>query len=55
MNDLFSIKGKVAIITGACGVLGGSVAQSFVKSGAKVVAIGTKQEKLDAKVKEFCW
>jgi NAD(P)-dependent dehydrogenase (short-subunit alcohol dehydrogenase family) len=53
MNDLFSIKGKVAVITGACGVLGGSVAQSFVKSGAKVVAIGTKQEKLDAKVKEL--
>ena len=53
MNDLFSIKGKVAIITGACGVLGGSVAQSFVASGAKVVAIGTKQEKLDAKVKEL--
>jgi NAD(P)-dependent dehydrogenase (short-subunit alcohol dehydrogenase family) len=53
MSDLFSISGKVAIITGACGVLGGSVAQSFLKSGAKVVAIGTKQEKLDAKVKEL--
>jgi len=53
MNDLFSIKGKVAVITGVCGVLGGSVAQSFVASGAKVVAIGTKQEKLDAKVKEL--
>jgi len=53
MSDLFSIKGKVAIISGACGVLGGSVALSFVKAGAKVVAIGTKQEKLDAKVKEL--
>jgi len=53
MNELFSIEGKVAIITGACGVLGGSIAQSFVKAGAKVVAIGTKQEKLDAKVKEL--
>lgn len=53
MNELFSIEGKVAIITGACGVLGGSVSQSFVKSGAKVVAIGTKHEKLDAKVKEL--
>ena len=53
MKELFSIEGKVAIITGACGVLGGSVAQSFVKAGARVVAIGTKQEKLDAKVKEL--
>jgi NAD(P)-dependent dehydrogenase (short-subunit alcohol dehydrogenase family) len=52
MNELFSIDGKVAIITGACGVLGGSVAQSFIKAGARVVVIGTKQEKLDAKVKE---
>jgi NAD(P)-dependent dehydrogenase (short-subunit alcohol dehydrogenase family) len=53
MNNQFSIEGKVTIITGACGVLGGSVAQSFVKAGAKVVAIGTKQEKLDMKVKEL--
>jgi len=53
MNEIFSIEGKVAVITGACGVLGGSVAQSFVKAGAKVVAIGTKQEKVDAKVKEL--
>lgn len=53
MNEIFSIDGKVAVITGACGVLGGSVAQSFVKAGAKVVAIGTKQEKVDAKVREL--
>lgn len=53
MNEIFSIEGKVAVITGACGVLGGSVAQSFVNAGAKVVAIGTKQEKVDAKVKEL--
>jgi len=53
MNRQFSIEGKVAIITGACGVLGGSLAQSFVKAGAKVVAIGTKQDKLDIKVKEL--
>ncbi|MEI7503965.1 MAG: SDR family oxidoreductase [Paludibacter sp.] len=53
MNEIFSIKGKVAVITGACGVLGGSLAQSFVNAGAKVVAIGTKQEKVDAKVKEL--
>ena len=53
MDNQFSIEGKVAIITGACGVLGGSVAQSFVNAGAKVVAIGTKQEKLDLKVKEL--
>jgi NAD(P)-dependent dehydrogenase (short-subunit alcohol dehydrogenase family) len=53
MNEQFSIKDKVAIISGACGVLGGSVAKSFLQAGAKVVAIGTNQEKLDARVQEL--
>jgi len=46
--ELFSIKDKVAVITGASGVLGGSVARSFVKAGAKVVALGTKEDKITA-------
>lgn len=46
--DLFSIKNKVAVITGASGVLGGSIARSFVKAGAKVVALGTKEAKIAA-------
>ncbi|KQR94324.1 D-mannonate oxidoreductase [Chryseobacterium sp. Leaf180] len=53
MNEIFSIKDKVAIITGASGVLGGSLAKSFLQAGAKVVALGRNQEKLDASVKEF--
>lgn len=50
MNEMFSIAGKVAVITGAGGVLGGSVARSFVKAGAKVVALDLRQEQLDARV-----
>lgn len=53
MNELFSIEGKVAVISGACGVLGGSIARSFIAAGAKVVAIGTKAEKVEATVKEL--
>ena len=34
MNELFSIAGKVAVITGAGGVLGGNIAQHFVQQGA---------------------
>ena len=47
MNEIFSIQGKVAVISGVCGVLGGSIARSFIQAGAKIVAIGTNQQKLD--------
>lgn len=53
MNEMFSIEGKVAVITGAGGVLGGSIAKSFIKAGAKVVAIDIRQENLDTRVKEL--
>lgn len=53
MNSSFSIEGKVAVITGAGGVLGGSIAKSFIKAGAKVVAIDIRQEQLDARLEEL--
>ncbi|HEY5507295.1 MAG TPA: SDR family oxidoreductase [Paludibacter sp.] len=53
MNEMFSIEGKVAVITGAGGVLGGSIAKSFIKAGARVVAIDIRQENLDIRVQEL--
>lgn len=53
MNENFSIKDKVAVITGAGGVLGGSVAKSFVQAGAKVVVLDIRQENLDLRVQEL--
>lgn len=53
MNEQFSIAGKVAVITGAGGVLGGNVAKSFVEQGAKVVALDIRQEQLDKRVAEL--
>jgi NAD(P)-dependent dehydrogenase (short-subunit alcohol dehydrogenase family) len=53
MNERYSIEGKVAVITGAGGVLGGSIAKSFIKSGAKVVALDIRQEQLDVRIKEL--
>ena len=53
MNDLFSISGKVSIITGAGGVLGGSIAASFVKAGARVALTDIRRESLDARVDEL--
>ena len=52
MNEQFSIKDKVAVITGAGGVLGGSIAKSFIQAGAKVVAIDIRQEQLDVRIQE---
>lgn len=49
----FSIKGKVAVITGAGGVLGGSIAKSFIGAGAKVVVLDIRQENLDKAVNEL--
>lgn len=51
--NMFSIKGRVAVITGAGGVLGGSIAKSFVQAGAKVVALDVRQEQLDVRVEEL--
>jgi len=53
MNEMYSIAGKVAIISGAGGVLGGSVAKSFVKEGCNVVALDIRQEQLDSRVAEL--
>lgn len=49
----FSIEGKVAVITGAGGVLGGSIAKSFIEAGAKVVALDIRLEQLEARVAEL--
>ncbi|MDL2241501.1 SDR family oxidoreductase [Bacteroidales bacterium OttesenSCG-928-L03] len=53
MKSMFDIAGRVAVITGAGGVLGGSIAKSFVQAGAKVVAIDIRQENLDKIVAEL--
>ncbi|MBO7144381.1 MAG: SDR family oxidoreductase [Salinivirgaceae bacterium] len=52
-TQMYSIEGKVAIITGAGGVLGGSVAKSFMRAGAKVVALDIRQEQLDKRIEEL--
>lgn len=46
MNELYSVKGKVAVISGAAGVLGGSIARHFASQGADVVALVHREEQL---------
>ncbi len=53
MEHLFDIKGRVAVVTGAGGVLGGSISRSLIKAGARVAALDIRQENLDNRVKEL--
>lgn len=55
LSSLFSLHGKVAIITGASSGIGFSIAHFFAAAGAKVVINSRNQERLDeaiAKLKE---
>lgn len=45
-NNLFDISGKVVIITGGSGVLGGAMADYLLAAGGKVVIIGRSKEKV---------
>lgn len=45
--DLFSLKDKVAIITGASKGIGESIAHGFARAGAKVVVNSRKQDAVD--------
>jgi NAD(P)-dependent dehydrogenase (short-subunit alcohol dehydrogenase family) len=53
MNEIFDISGKVAVITGAGGVLGGSIARSFALAGAKVAVLDIRQDNIDNRVAEL--
>ena len=52
-NNLVNIHGRVAIVTGATGVLGGSIANSLVEARVKVVAMGRNDKKLNEKIEEL--
>jgi dehydrogenase/reductase SDR family member 4 len=47
------LKDKIAIVTGASRGIGKSIAETFVREGAKVVVVGRKQETLDPVAKEL--
>ena len=45
---MFNLNGKVALITGATGGIGGAIAQQMKNAGATVVVSGRSMDKLDA-------
>ena len=53
MNEMYSVTGKVAVISGAAGALGGSLARHFASQGADVVALVHRPEQVEPTVSEL--
>ena len=45
LNNLFSLQGRVAIVTGGTGVLGGAMAHGLAAAGAKIGILGRRAER----------
>jgi NAD(P)-dependent dehydrogenase (short-subunit alcohol dehydrogenase family) len=45
IQQLFSLEGKTAVVTGGTGVLGGAMARGLAQAGAKVAILGRRAEK----------
>lgn len=45
LENLFSLKGKTAVVVGGTGVLCGEMAQGLAEAGAEVVIVGRNEEK----------
>ena len=53
MNELFSVKDKVVVITGGTGVLGSCISEYLALEGAKVVILGRRREEGEKIVAEI--
>lgn len=53
INNLFDLTGEIAVVIGATGVLGGSLAEGLAGAGATVVVLGRNAERGEACVKRI--
>ena len=53
MKDIFSLKGKVALVTGGAYGIGFAIAEALANAGAKIAFNCRKQEHLDAAMEEY--
>jgi NAD(P)-dependent dehydrogenase (short-subunit alcohol dehydrogenase family) len=52
-SDLFSLAGKVAVVTGGYGIIGGGIASALAKAGARVAILGRRRDAAEKKVDEI--
>ena len=52
--DPLSLTGRVAVVTGGYGVLGGSLASGLAAAGARIAILGRRGDAAAAKVAEIC-
>src|SRR5690349_18037043 len=52
-SDPFTLAGKVAVVTGGYGVLGGTMAAGLSAAGARVAILGRRRELAEAKCDEL--
>jgi len=52
-KDLFDIAGKVIVITGGAGALGGSMAHYLLNTGAKIIILDLNQDRVEKRVEKL--
>lgn len=53
MNELLSLQGKIYVLSGGTGALGGSIATYLIENDATVILLGRNLKKLQAKQQEL--
>src|SRR5689334_4422839 len=50
----FDLTGRIAVVTGGYGVIGGMIASGLAASGIRVAVLGRRRDAADAKVEDIC-
>src|SRR5215208_5647065 len=52
-DNLFDLRGEVAVVIGATGVLGGALAEGLARAGAAVAVLGRSRERGEARARRI--